>query len=1035
MIKIKLADKTSLKKWFKYYYIDIIIIFIIPLVSLWGFLFFPGYYFYADQGWPLSNYVYANGILSLNSLSGFSFSRLIIDWPYYIITLLTKNVEITEKIFIYYTFVLYTFFAYILASMITSKLLKTNNKYEIKLIKFIIVLFIFSNFTALNLNADGGSYADGLNIIFIAMILFAFIAWKNMRLAFLLSTILLTVSILVEPDYTTFYIISILGGSIISGIVNRDFIYRFKYALLSIFSIIIPALFIIYGMYITSSTVSTTSILGAIRVYNYGTISFFSGNIKPLYPLILIGHLWSTIVYAPPNILLYGNKISSVKALMYPSQLLLPSGVITTLWLFTLIMIPVLSLISIIFKQSRKIAFPVIILFLIFYVMSLVYYIKPLYDLEYYLTTLPLIGGSIGTTLSLPGHVINVMAGMYYILLSVTLIELFNKARGFSPTIKYNEEANDSERRNKLNIVIKNISVNKKQVKVIIVIFITFVILFSGWQAFDGTFYPARAPDSTYGNHVANIGGFTPIQVNSSVIYAYNLISSQKSDFNILWIGGPEYNNRVYESPHPTTSIPDLSYITSNNMTYDFYYNLLDSNTKYVVISNQDIVKNAANIFEDTFSDAGFNNFSKAKAFMDNVPELKQIYNKNSVIIYQVNGFSSMYNSNMLIHCNASNPEYSALPYLFKTLGYNTSLTNSDNGITLLFNNNTNNDVDTPAYLASNLIKINNSKFFNLNSSESIRGAGHNYGTGLCNNYTLTLLSNNETYYNYSNNIINIHMTGGYGSGTSISYNGSFDSGPGGFYDNNKYIKLTVTFYAKSSVNGNDTIIFMAEPKTNINTDNVYDGINFNVTNTYKKYTFSYTFTSAEQYLDFRLYDYNPGTFYVKNLSTEYTVFPNIAENSTMPFGNYVVLNNTLLKGESKTALIFMKNNTNNNFEWLKFNYSKGLYIKNKTDVAALVLLSNESILNQKNTSYIVSIDPSLRNYELKYNNKYYKPIPGIYGDSIYILSGNISSLNNAKIIIKGEILMDVFYIGIILYLITLTYFMIDTYRKNRGNF
>ena len=103
MINIKLADKTSLKKWFKYYYIDIILIFILPLLSLWGFLFVPGYYFYADQGWPLSNYVYANGILSLNSLSGFSFSRLVIDWPYYIITLFTKNVEITERIFIYYT--------------------------------------------------------------------------------------------------------------------------------------------------------------------------------------------------------------------------------------------------------------------------------------------------------------------------------------------------------------------------------------------------------------------------------------------------------------------------------------------------------------------------------------------------------------------------------------------------------------------------------------------------------------------------------------------------------------------------------------------------------------------------------------------------------------------------------------------------------------------------------------------------------------------------------------------------------------------
>ena len=1030
-MKNSLMYLTLLKDKLLYYYIDIILILLIPLISLRIFIFSPGYYFYSDQGWPLSNYIYANGILSLNSLSGFSFSRLIIDWPYYVITLFTNNVEITERIFIYYTFVLYTFFAYILASMITSKLLKTKNKYEIKLIKFIIVLFIFSNFTALNLNADGGSYADGLNIIFIAMILFAFISWKNMRMAFLLSAILLTISVLVEPDYTTFYIISILVGSTVAGFLNKDFIYRFKYALLSIFSVIIPALFILYGMYITSSTGAAVSSLGALRVYNYGTIAFFSGNIKPLYPIILIGHFWSTIVYAPPNIFLYGDRISSVKALMYPSQLLLPLGFITYLWLFTLIMIPFLSLMSIIFKQSRKIIFPVILLFVIFYIMSLVYYIKPLYDLEYYLSGFPLIGGSIGTTLSLPGHIINVIAGMYYILFSVTLIELFNK---FGVIFEYKKQDNDFNIINRIKAISKKFFINSKNAKIVIVIFIIFIVLFSGWQAFDGSFYPARAPDSIYGNHVCDVGGFTPIQINSSVIYAYNLISSQKSDFNILWIGGPEYNNRVYESPHPCASIPYLSYITSNNMTSDFYYNLLYSDTKYVVISNQDIVRNAANIFEDTFPDAGFKNFSDARAFMNNVPGLNEVYDKNQVIIYRVNDFSSLYNSNLLLHCNASNPDYTAFPYLFKTMGYNISFTDSNNGINFLINNNSGNAVDTPVYIESNFIKINDGKFFNLNSTKNIKGSGHNYDASLYDNYTLTLWSNDETYYNYTNNTLSIKMTDDYGSGTSISYNGSFDGGQGGFYDNNKYINLTVTFYAKSSINGTDTIVFMGEPKSNINTDNVYSGINFNVTNNYKKYTFSYTFSSAEKYIDFRLFDYNPETFYVKNLSTKYIILPKIIKNSFMPFGNYVVLNNTLLKGGNETALMYMKNSTNNNFEWLKFNYSKGIYIKNNTDVAALVLLSNESILNQNNKSYIVSIDPSLRDYELKFDNKYYKPIPGIYGNSIYIINKNISSLNNAKIIVKGETVMDIFYLGIILYLIILTYFMIDIYRKNRGN-
>jgi hypothetical protein len=1035
LIKWIFTYKGSLTKWVKYYFIDIILILIIPLISLWGYLFFKGYYFYSDQNWPLSNNLYENGILSLNSLQGFTFSRLIIDWPYYLITLFTKSVEITERIFIYYTFVLYTFFSYVLASMITSKLLKTKDKYEIKLIKFIIVIFIFSNFTALNLNADGGSYSDGLNIIFISMILFAFVAWNNMRFAFVLSAILLTISILVEPDYTSFYIIAILVGSAIAGILNKDFVYRVKYAILSIGSVVIPFLFIIYGIYITSSTGSSISTLGAIRVYNYGTIAFFSANIKPLYPLILIGHFWSTIVYAPPNILLYGDKISSVKALMQPSQLLLPAGLITDVWLFSLIMIPILSLTSITFKRTRKIVVPVFILFLIMYALSLVNYIKPIFYFEYYLSSIPIFGGSIGTTLSLPGHVINVIAGIYYILFSVTLIELFNKNMEIHIRFTNRKYTDIGKSKSGTSIFAKSFHISETQIRVIIVFFITFIVLFSGWEAFDGTFYPARAPDSIYGNHVGSVGGFTPMQINSSVISVYDFISAQKSDFNILWIGGPEYNNRVYEPPHPTVSIPDLSYITSNNMTCNFYYSLLQSNTKYVVVSNQNIVKNAANIFEESFSDAGFKNFSKAKAFLDEVLGLKEIYNKNQVVVYQVKNFSTMYESNILINCNANNPEYVALPYLFNSMGYKPSLTLADTGIKFQFNNNTNNSVESPAFLFSHYTKINDTTIFNLNSNKTILGAGHNYFTGIYDNYTLTLWSNNETYYNYSDGITDIHMTGNYNYGTSVSYNGSFNNGPGGFFNNNNYVKLKVTFYAKSSVKGEDKIIFMGEPKTNIRTDNVYYGRSFNVTNDYKKYTFSYTFTNAEQYLDFRIFDYNPGTFYLKNLSVEYSTLPKIVENSSMPFGNCVVLNNTLLKGGNKTAFIFIKNSTSNNYKWLKFNYSKGFCIKNNADVGALILLNNVNALNQKSNSYMVSIYPSLKDYELKYNDKYYKPVPGIYGNSIYILSGNISSLKNAKIVIEGGVLMDAFYIGIILYLMVLTYFMIDIYRKNGRNF
>ena len=1021
-----------IERGIKKYYIDIMIILIIPLIALRGFLFKSGYYFYSDQGWPLSNYIYANGILSFNSLNGFSFSRLIIDWPYYIITLFTNSIMVTERAFIYYTFVLYLFFAYIFATMITSKFLQTKNKYEIIAVKFIIVLFIFSNFTALNLINDGGSYSDNLNIIFIAIILLAFISWKNMKMAFLLSTILLTISILVEPDYTTFYIISILGGSIIAGLINKDFLYRFKYAILTIASAIIPVAFIILGLVLTSSSGSTVTAVGALRVYNQGTISFFSGNIKPLYPLILIGHFWSTIVYAPPNILFYGDKISSVKSLMYQTQLLLPDNFITYVWLFTVIMVPIISLISIIFRNTRKIAFTVFILFIIFYTMSLVYYIKPLFYLELYISEIPFIGGSIGTTLSLPGHIINVIASMYYILFSISLVNLMN--------LHLHVDIKSDRNKSNINIsILKNYIANIKSEKyfknnkfqVFVVIFIIFIVIFSGWQAFDGTFYPARAPDSPYGNNVANIGGYTPLNINNSVIHAYDFISSQKSNFNILWIGGPAFSNRVYESPHPQASIPNLNYITSNNLSLDFYYNLLSSDVKYVVISNQDIQKNPINIYETTFSDVGFTNFSRAQSFLQNTTGLNEIYNKYQVDIFEVKGFKTIYNSNLLINYKGADDYNGVLPYLFKTLGYNIAITGDNNyGVPVYSNNNSKNiSIDTPKYILANMTDILNYKYYNLNSTLALSGSGHNSGTGLLDNFTLTLWSNNETYYSYNDTVLNI--TNYNNSEQSVSYNGSFDSGAGGYYVNNNNITLTVSFYAKATNNGTGGLLFMGEPKTNINSDNIYIGHNFNVSSVYKKYTFSYTFPDTEQYIDFRLYDTFDGSFHIKNLTTKYKKVPSIKQSFNSPYGNYVILNDTMLKFNNESTLVYMKNSTINSYKWIKFNGSKNLYIKNNTDIAGIIVIKNNASLTGQNKSYIVTIYPSSKEYELSYGNKLYSSIPGIYGDSVFTINKNITSLNDVKIITKGKVIMNIFYIGILIYLAMLSWFLLDIYRKN----
>jgi hypothetical protein len=854
-----------------------------------------------------------------------------------------------------------------------------------------------------------------------------------MKLAFIVSSILLTISILIEPDYTTFFILAILFGSIIAGFLNKDLIYRFKYAFLAILSSVISIFFVIYGLYLTAGIGTSVSSVGALRIYNFATVSFFSGNITPLRSLILVGHFWSTVVYAPPSILLYSHKIRYVNSLMYPSQLLLPNGFTTYLWLFTIIMIPILSLLSLIFKATRKISFPVTLLFVLFYTMSMVYYIKPLFYIELYLSNLPVVGNAIGTTLSLPGHIINVIAAMYYILFSITIINILNKRI----------HINLSKANNKLNIHIEifediikrtnsKFKIRNNKFKVFIVFFLLFIVLFSGWQAFDGSFYPARAPEVSNGNGVANIGAFTPVSVNSSVIHAYNLISSQSERFNIIWIGGPEYSERPYGGAHSGAKIPNLAFLTSNDMKSAFYYDLIMGNVKYIVLSNQDIQKNIPGIFvQYTFNSAGFKNFNNAQSFMSNITGLKIICKKNQVDIFEVSGFTQLYKTNTLLNYNGNSPYLSSLPYLFNSLRDNVSITDSKQfGIPVSINNNNKGiSIYTPINIA-NFTPNTNSRFYNMSGHEKIAGMEHNYATSLPNNFTLTLWSNNQTYYNYSDGVTNISNYKS--SDESISYNGSFDSGAGGYFVNKHCVNLTVTFYAKSSKNGTDSFVFMGEPVSNSSTDNIYNTINFNVSKCYKKYSFSEVFPNSEKYIDFRLFDLINGTFYLKNLCSKYESLPSIVNNPSLPFGNYMKLSNTMIHGKNSTALIYLKNDTMNNFEWIRFNFSNGLYLKTKSKIAALILINNITSLDHENKSYIVSVYPSSREYELNFNAKLYTSIPGIYGNSIFIISGNATSLNDMRIITEGKTIMDLYYIGIILYLTMLTCFMVNIYRKNK---
>ena len=135
-------------------------------------------------------------------------TRDIVTWPYPIFGLFSSNIEVIERVFVFYTFTLYFFLLLILARLLWSILTKLNSLQLNFIEKRIFVLFValigFANFEALNLNADGGTYSDGLIAIFICIAILLLIGYdrKNSILA---NGVLLGVTALLDPDYFFFF--------------------------------------------------------------------------------------------------------------------------------------------------------------------------------------------------------------------------------------------------------------------------------------------------------------------------------------------------------------------------------------------------------------------------------------------------------------------------------------------------------------------------------------------------------------------------------------------------------------------------------------------------------------------------------------------------------------------------------------------------------------------------------------------------------------------------------------------------------------
>ena len=1035
----------------------LVFVLLIPLLSLWGLIFKPGLYAYADQHFPLSTTIPAYFIITTNPLGGFSFDRIIIAWPYFIFSSIANNIQFTERGFIYYTFALYSLLCYAFASLSVDLFSKKVRKLT-PLVenggKLIIFILAYSNLSALNLNADGGTWSDSIILILISISITLLLGEGNGIRIYLFISGLMLISFLLDPDYVPMFWIAVVAVSIVSGIIQKE-LRRIAY---SVVSVLISTLSILY-LYLQAYWMAPPSSFSAFNVLGYRSFSLFTGNISYYNVLILLGHSWSTLVYSPPSILFYKN-IFNLPALYSPAQVIVVPGITYYLWIAGLSLVPIISFSSLVFKNTRKLALPVLLVFFIAYIISEEMNFKWIYFGLYHLIYLPVIGTAIGTSLSMPGHFINLIAYSYLPLFSLGILSILSVSEtpfwiGRKSHLKGKRETenrinivasfNSAKRRNdqrqkesfisfsialslyrypgkrnrrkdvktlpNVRLHLKGKSNGKRNiytlraVTVIVVIFL--FISLAGWQAFNGSFYPMRASPGSFleGDAVPPKGVFSPTDVNSAVLGAYDMVTAGYNGYSTIWIGGPSVSEFTWAAPPDNIQTPGLKELISENLYGDVVPYLIAHSVRYVVISGDDISQFSGN----PFNSYGFANYFSAEQFFLK-SGLRLVYSVGNVYVLEVpNVTGPIYYSNMMLRYTGSGSNNAPLYSLFHQMGINLSLSENSGASVSVFNNSSQIDVVPPDMLwysgvfsPENALTVESSSYFIVRSFNSTDYKGfmeyyQNNSMGqfvhtLPGNFTTTSWGGNTSFY-YGNGSISAT---GKNSSFSVGFNGSLAGQPGGYYIGNSDIppEMTVAFNASSSSNftGRTVLSVIGEAKDPA-VVTFFDNLNFSVSEKERMFRFIEFLPADTAYVGFRIGFYG-FTGIVHIGFTNFTIVRKGTAflNYSYPFGEGVYLRNTILQVPSGFRDAYFVYYNNSSKEIQVANISTGdSYKMINGSIEGIVLIRNTSI-NSYYGHYAVINEGISRADDVKSDGfsltKYYDGIDGSY---IFPLNGNHS--------------------------------------------
>lgn len=955
------------------------LIVLVPVISLRVFLFSGGYYGYADELFPLSSIVSQNFVVALTPIPQhpFPFFRLFLTFPYYLFNFFRFPITILERVFILYTFIGFTFLAYLFANLTVREYEKRAGRlklYQSEFVKLVIVLFIFSNFLTLNLNADGGTWADSIVLLFIAISLVLLISREKLFSSYVASGSLFGLSLFLNPDYAVQYLLCVFVVSIVLGIKDKTLKRRSVYYVVFVWLAIPSFLIIAYTSFIISP-INTFSLqaLGN-RSYNLSEIIWASHNIYPKYVFVLLGYVWSTMTFGPPTILFQGNQISNMPYLFSPTQVLTPSGFITNLWWMSVFLIPIICLASLSFKRFWRFSIISVLIVIVGFIFTLSSRIHVIYLAASYLSRLPFVGSAVGTSFALPDHYISSIAIGYYFLIGIFSYSIFTTHEKIEIDACNNEKPAFREKRLVVAKMFRRIRRSLKATSgnrlfsSIAAIFVIFIVVFSGWQAFNGDYYPRRSNPGEYeiGNSIYPAGAYTGVGLNGSIISAYDLVMANLSGSNVIWIGGPDIPSFSVEMPSMHIGLSGFQYLIAGNLSVDALVYLQVHSVKYVVISNQDIVQGEPNPFKLW----GFSDFNSTVIFFEKVTHLTCVYDKYETTIFQVPSVNnSSYISNLVVHTTGEAYRDGTLyNFIQQTLNKNISITKNSNSTSLGVNSKSDLCVLTPDELRKGVpilgipVKYSSTPgnyFYNstsINESEnyfqnnSLKQYNHDIGK-----FTTTSWANNTTISFHSGAF---SLSSNSNSTFSVDYNGSLAGTKGGIYvpNSSQIIDLKVRFNLNVSDRfiGTPHIDLIGEGKNAKTT--YHSREKFNISSVARNYEFNTTFPASTRYIGFRIgFNDVRGTVLINYVNVSYE---NIAfRDSSTPFGSYAELNDSSLKFGHNISKVIMLTSSISDLSKLEYSRiqinSNVIAVSNKTLILGLLLVSN-NYLSKNATSYLV---------------------------------------------------------------------------------